>query len=75
MKTKLMTFWRMNKKYAQNAIESDEAIDDLTEHGPPQHACMGPGAAERAQAEAEEAKEMRHIEQEDLDANAALIQQ
>ena len=37
---------------------------------------MGPGAAEQqAQAEAEGAQEMRNIEQEDLDANAALFQQ
>ena len=54
------------------------AINDLTEHGPPQSAWdqVAPDAAERqALAEAEGAQEMRHIEQEDLDANAALFQQ
>ena len=36
------------RKYSQNATEIDEAIDDLTEHGPPQHAWdqVAPGAAE-----------------------------
>jgi DNA replication protein DnaC len=66
------------RKYTQNATEIDEAIDDLTEHGPPQHAWdqVAPGAAEQqAQAQAEGAEEVRHIEQEDLDANAALFQQ
>jgi hypothetical protein len=66
------------QKYTQNATEIDEAIDDLTEHGPPQHAWdqVAPGAAEQqAQAQAEGAEEVRHIEQEDLDANAALFQQ
>ena len=65
------------QKYTENATEIDDAIDDLTEHGPPQHAWdqVAPGAAEQAQAEAEGAEEMRHIEQENLDANAALFQQ
>ena len=37
------------RKYTQNATEIDEAIDDLTEHGPPQHAWdqVSPGAAEQ----------------------------
>ena len=63
------------KKYTQNATKIDEAIDDLSEHGPPQHAWdqVAPGAAEQAQAQAG-AEEMRCIEQEDLDANAALFQ-
>ena len=66
------------RKYTQNATEFDEAIDDLTEPGPPQHAWdqVAPDAAEQqAQAEAEGADKMRNIEQEDLDANAALFQQ
>ena len=66
------------RKYGQNATEIDEAIDDLTEHGPPQHAWdqVAPGAAEQqAQAQAEGVEEMRTIEQEDLDANASLFQQ
>ena len=65
-------------KYTQNATEINEAFDDLTEHGPPEHAWdqVAPGAAElQAQAEAEGGEEMRNIEQEDLDANAALYQQ
>ena len=61
----------------QNATDIDEAIDDLTVHGPPQHAWdqVAPGAAEReqAQAEAKGAEEMRRIEQEDLNANAAAV--
>ena len=66
------------RKYTQNATEIDEAIDDLTEHGPPQHAWdqVAPGAAEQqAQAEAEGSEELRTIEQEDLDANATIFQQ
>ena len=66
------------RKYTQNATEINAAIDDLTEHSPPQHAWdqVARGAAEQqALAEAEGAQEMRHIEQEDLDANAALFQQ
>ena len=36
-------------KYSQNATKIDEAIDDLTEHGPPQHAwdLVAPGTAEQ----------------------------
>ena len=66
------------QKYTQNATEIDEAIDDLTEHGPPQHAWdqVAPGTAEQqAQAQVEGVEEMRTIEQEDLDANALLFQQ
>ena len=66
------------RKDTLNATEIDEAIDDLIEHGPPQHAWdqVAPGAAEQqAQAELEGAEEMRNFEQEDLDANAALFQQ
>ena len=64
------------RRYSQNATEIDEAIDDLTQHGPSQHAWdqVAPGAAERAQAQAR-VEEMRHIEQKDLDANASLFQQ
>ena len=52
------------RKYTQNATEIDEAIDDLTEHGPPQHAWdqVAAGTAEQqAQAEAEGTEEMRRI--------------
>ena len=54
-----------------------EAINDLIEHGPPQHAWdqVTPGTAEQqGQAEAEGAEELRNIEPEDLDANAVLFQ-
>jgi hypothetical protein len=37
MKTRLMIYWRMNGSILR-IPEIDEAIDDLTEHGPPQHA-------------------------------------
>ena len=66
------------RKYTQNATEIDAAIDDLAEHGPPQHPLdqVATDAAEQqALAEAEGAQEMRNIEQEDLDANAALYEQ
>ena len=63
------------RKYSQNATEIDEAIDDLTEHGPPQHAWDQVAPEQQAQAQAEGAEEMRTIEQEDLDANASLFQQ
>ena len=52
-------------------------MDDLIEHGPPEHAWdqVAPGAAEQqGQAETEGSEEMRTIEQEDLDANAAIFQ-
>ena len=64
------------RRYSQNATEIDEAIDDLTQRGPSQHAWdqVVPGAAEQAQAQAR-VEEMRHIEQKDLDANASLFQQ
>ena len=65
------------RKYTQNATKIDEAINDLTEHGSPQHAWdqVAPGAEQQAQAEAEGPEEMRRIEQEDLDASVALFQQ
>ena len=66
------------RKYSQNATLINEAMDDLTEHGPPQHAWdqVAPGAAEQqACDEAEGVEEERHIEQEDLDANANLAQE
>ena len=65
-----------DRKYSQNTSEIDEAMDDLTEHGPPQHAWdqVAPGAAEQqALAEAEGTEEVHTIEQEDLDANAQLF--
>ena len=35
---KLEDILEIEQKYTQNAIEIDQAIDNLTEHGPPQHA-------------------------------------
>ena len=59
------------RKYSHNATLINEAVDDLTEHGPPQHAWdqVAPGDQDEG-IEVE-----RGIEQEDLDANARLIQQ
>ena len=66
------------QKYSVNATLIGEAMDDLHERGPPQHAWdqVAPGAAEQdARDRAEGAEEERTIEQEDLDANARLFQQ
>ena len=65
------------RKYTQNATKIGEAIDDLTEHGPPQHAWdqVAPGAAEQEAQAWVGVEETRTIEQEDLDTNAALFQQ
>ena len=50
------------QKFTQNATEIDEAIDDLTEHGPPQHAWdqVAPGGAahERTKHQAENGCEL-----------------
>ena len=65
-------------KYSQNATLISEAMDDLTEYGPPRHAWdqVAPGAGENhARDEAEGMEEERHIEQEDLDANTNLQQE
>ena len=65
-------------KYSQNASLIGEAMDDLREHGPPQHAWdrVAPGAAEQdAQHRAEGVQEERSIEQEDLDTNASQFLQ
>ena len=66
------------QKYSHNASLIDEATDDLAEHGPPQHAwdLVAPGAAEQQARDQAEGVEVHHdIEQEDLDANARLLQQ
>ena len=66
------------RKYSQNATLISEAMDDLTEYGPPRHAWdqVAPGAGENhARDEAEGMEEEQHIEQEDLDANANLQQE
>ena len=66
------------QKYSQNVTLINEAMDELTQHGPPQHAWdqVAPGAAEQqARGEEEGVEEERHIEQEDLDANANLHQE
>ena len=49
MKTKKDDILENKRKYSQSATEIDEAIDDLTEHGPPKHAWdqVAPGAAEQ----------------------------
>ena len=66
------------QRYSHNATLINEAMDDLTEHGPPQHAwdMVAPGTAEQQARSQDEGHEVeRDIEQEDLDANARLIQQ
>jgi len=66
------------QKFSHNATLINEAVDNLTEHGPPQHAWdqVAPGASEQqARDQAEGIEEMQNIEQEDLDANAQLFQQ
>ena len=66
------------RKYSQNAALIGDAMDDLHEHGPPEHAWdqVAPGTAEQdARHRAEGVEEERSIEQEDLDANARLFQQ
>ena len=66
------------RKYSQNAALIGEAMDDLREHGPPQHAWdqVAPGTAEQeARHRAEGVEEERSIDQEDLDANARLFRQ
>lgn len=54
------------QKYSQNAALIGEAIDDLHEHGPPQHAWdqVAPGAVEQdAQHRTEGVEEEQSIEQ------------
>ena len=66
------------QKFSHNATLINDAMDDLTQHGPPQHAWdqVAPGASEQqARDQAEGIEAMQSIEQEDLDANAQIIQQ
>ena len=68
----------LGTRLSQNATLISEAMDDLTEYGPPRHAWdqVALGAGENhARDEAEGMEEERHIEQEDLDANANLQQE
>jgi DNA replication protein DnaC len=65
-------------KFSHNATLINEAMDDLTKRGPPQHAWdqVAPGASEQqARDQAEGIEEVQNIEQEDLDANAQIFQQ
>ena len=63
------------QKYSVNATFIGEAMDDLHEGGPPQHAWdqVAPGATEQDAQDRAEGE--RTIEQEDFDANAHLFQQ
>ena len=66
------------QKFSHNATLINEAMDDLTEHGPPQHAWdqVAPGATEQQAHDQDEGiEEVQNIEQEDLDANAQIFQQ
>lgn len=65
-------------KFSHNASLINEAMDNLTEHGPPQHVWdqVAPGASEQqTRDQAEHIEELHNIEQEDLDANAQIFQQ
>jgi len=53
------------QKYSQNVTEIDDTLDDLTEHGPPQHAWdqVAPGATEQqVLQEAEGTEQITNIE-------------
>lgn len=66
------------QKLSHNATLINEAMDELMEHGPPQHAWdqVAPGTSEQqARDQDEGTEEMHSIEQEDLDANAQILQQ
>ena len=66
------------QKFSTNAVVINEALDDLTQYGPPQHAWdqVAPGICEEeARHQSENIEELLSIEQEDLDANAQLLQQ
>ena len=68
------------EKYSQNAELIDVALNEFTEHGPPQHVWdqIAPGTyacEQEACAKAEGIKVLHTIEQEDLDANEKLFQQ
>ena len=68
----------IEQQYSQNASLISDAIDDLNEHGPPEHAwnMVAPGAAEQQARDQDEGVQVeRDIDQEDLDANAQLVQQ
>lgn len=66
------------QKFSHNATLINEAMDELMEHGPPQHAWdqVAPGTSEQQARDQDEGiEEMHSIEQEDLDANAQILQQ
>ena len=68
----------IEQRYSQNASLIGDAIDDLNEHGPPQHAwnMVAPGTAEQQARDQDEGVQVeRDIDQEDLDANAQLVEQ
>lgn len=66
------------QKFSQNALLINEAMDDLTVHGPPQHAWsqVAPGASEQqVRDENEGVEEIQTIHQDDLEANTQILQQ
>ena len=68
----------IEQQYSQNASLIGDAIDDLNEHGPPQHAwnMVAPGTAEQQARDQDEGVQVeRDIDQEDLDANAQIVEQ
>ena len=63
------------QRYSPNASLIDDAVGQLNEHRPLQHAWdqVAPGTEEQASHRAEGVVEERSIEQEDLDANAQIF--
>ena len=69
MKTMQTTILAIEQQYSQNASLIGDAIDDLNEHGPPQHAwnMVAPGTAEQQARDQDEGVQVeRDIDQEDL---------
>ena len=72
------TILAIEQKYSQNATIISDAIDDLNEHGPPEHAwnLVAPSTTEQQLQDQDEGIILeRDIEQEDVDANTRLLEQ
>ena len=68
----------VEQQYSKNASIIGDAMDDLNEHGPPEHVwnMVAPGAAEQQARDRDEGVEVeRDIDQEELDANTILVEQ
>ena len=72
------TILAIEQKYSQNATIISDAIDDLNEHGPPEHAwnLVALSTTEQQLQDQDEGIILeRDIEQEDVDANTRLLEQ